>query len=402
MKKKIVLCGLIICIMCAQLGNLTLCAEEGAEMEGQLYARSAVLMDADSGRVLFGKEEDVVRPMASTTKIMTCILALESQKGDQIVAASANAAAQPKVRLGVKEQEQFYLRDLLYALMLESYNDSAVMIAEGISGTVEEFAGLMNQKAKDLGCESTYFVTPNGLDGSDENGTHSTTARDLALIMRYCISQSPCKEEFLEITRTKSYQFTDVEGSRNFSCNNHNAFLDMMDGALSGKTGFTADAGYCYVGALKDGGRTFIVALLACGWPNNKGYKWADTRKLMEYGIANYEYRNVWEDVKLPDIFVADGIEESDPYKAQTEIPLCAKGKEELYVLLRQDESVEVKTEIDDSLRAPVKAGEEAGRIRYLLEGEEIASYAVVTERDMDKKDLEWAVRWILRMMSLY
>lgn len=402
MKKKIVLCGLIICIMCARLGNLTLCAEEGAEMEGQLYARSAVLMDADSGRVLFGKEEDVVRPMASTTKIMTCILALESQKGDQIVAASANAAAQPKVRLGVKEQEQFYLRDLLYALMLESYNDSAVMIAEGISGTVEEFAGLMNQKAKDLGCESTYFVTPNGLDGSDENGTHSTTARDLALIMRYCISQSPCKEEFLEITRTKSYQFTDVEGSRNFSCNNHNAFLDMMDGALSGKTGFTADAGYCYVGALKDGGRTFIVALLACGWPNNKGYKWADTRKLMEYGIANYEYRNVWEDVKLPDIFVADGIEEGDPYKAQTEIPLCAKGKGELYVLLRQDESVEVKTEIDDSLQAPVKAGEEAGRIRYLLDGEEIASYAVVTERDMDKKDLEWAVRWILRMMSLY
>ncbi|MCI9024859.1 MAG: D-alanyl-D-alanine carboxypeptidase [Dorea sp.] len=402
MKKKIVLCGLIICIMCARLGNLTLCAEEGAEMEGQLYARSAVLMDADSGRVLFGKEEDVVRPMASTTKIMTCILALESQKGDQIVAASANAAAQPKVRLGVKEQEQFYLRDLLYALMLESYNDSAVMIAEGISGTVEEFAGLMNQKAKDLGCESTYFVTPNGLDGSDENGTHSTTARDLALIMRYCISQSPCKEEFLEITRTKSYQFTDVEGSRNFSCNNHNAFLDMMDGALSGKTGFTADAGYCYVGALKDGDRTFIVALLACGWPNNKGYKWADTRKLMEYGIANYEYRNVWEDVKLPDIFVADGIEEGDPYKAQTEIPLCAKGKEELYVLLRQDESVEVKTEIDDSLQAPVKAGEEAGRIRYLLDGEEIASYAVVTERDMDKKDLEWAVRWILRMMSLY
>lgn len=402
MKKKIVLCGLIICIMCARLGNLTLCAEEGAEIEGQLYARSAVLMDADSGRVLFGKEEDVVRPMASTTKIMTCILALESQKGDQIVAASANAAAQPKVRLGVKEQEQFYLRDLLYALMLESYNDSAVMIAEGISGTVEEFAGLMNQKAKDLGCESTYFVTPNGLDGSDENGTHSTTARDLALIMRYCISQSPCKEEFLEITRTKSYQFTDVEGSRNFSCNNHNAFLDMMDGALSGKTGFTADAGYCYVGALKDGDRTFIVALLACGWPNNKGYKWADTRKLMEYGIANYEYRNVWEDVKLPDIFVADGIEEGDPYKAQTEIPLCAKGKEELYVLLRQDESVEVKTEIDDSLQAPVKAGEEAGRIRYLLDGEEIASYAVVTERDMDKKDLEWAVRWILRMMSLY
>lgn len=401
MKKKIWLCSLIICIMCVRFGYLTLRAEGSGELEEQLYARSAVLMDADSGRVLFGKEEDVVRPMASTTKIMTCILALENMEPDQIVTASANAAAQPKVRLGVKEEEQFYLKDLLYALMLESYNDSAVVIAEGISGTVEEFAALMNQKAKELGCGHTHFVTPNGLDGSDENGTHSTTARDLALIMRYCIGTSPCREEFLEITQTKSYAFTDIEGVRNFSCNNHNVFLDMMDGALSGKTGFTADAGYCYVGALKSGDRTFIVALLACGWPNNKGYKWADTRKLMEYGITNYEYRNVWEDINLRDLSVEGGIEDDDPYKTRTEMPLRLEGKGELYVLLRQDESVEVRTELEDSLTAPVRAGEEVGRVRYLLDGEEIASYAVVTERNIDKKDLVWVIRWIMRMTSL-
>lgn len=366
-----------------------------------MYARSAVLMDADSGRVLFGKEEDVVRPMASTTKIMTCILALENMQENQIVTASAYAAGQPKVRLGVKNQEQFYLRDLLYALMLESYNDSAVVIAEGLCGTVEEFVDLMNQKAEKLGCEHTYFVTPNGLDGSDEKGTHSTTARELALVMRYCIMQSPCREQFLEITRTKSYQFTNVDKSRSFSCNNHNAFLDMMEGALSGKTGFTADAGYCYIGALERGGRTFIVALLACGWPNNKGYKWSDTRKLMEYGLANYEYRDVWKDIEFPDIEVEQGIKEEDPYADKAELSIHVKGKEELPVLLGQDETVEVQTEVKDSLTAPVKAGTEVGRIRYILEGKEIASYAIVAEKDIDKKELGWALRWVMGLILL-
>lgn len=136
----------------------------------QLYARSAVLMDADSGRVLFGKDEDVVRPMASTTKIMTCILALENMQEDQVTAASDHAASQPKVRLGVKGKEEFRIKDLLYSLMLESHNDSAVVIAEGIAGSVEAFAGMMNEKAEELGCSDTYFVTPNGLDGYDEGG----------------------------------------------------------------------------------------------------------------------------------------------------------------------------------------------------------------------------------------
>ena len=390
--------SLVFCLMLSRFVNITALAEENEEAPEQLYARSAVLMDADSGRVLFGKEEQEKRTMASTTKIMTCILALENQEEGQVVTASAYAAGRPKVKLGVKEQEQFYLRDLLYSLMLESHNDSAVVIAEGISGTVEEFAKLMNQKAGELGCQDTHFVTPNGLDDSDEGGIHATTARDLATIMRYCIKQSPCREEFLEITRTKNYQFSDVDGGRSFSCVNHNAFLDMMDGALTGKTGFTSDAGYCYVGALERDGRTFIVALLACGWPNNKSYKWTDTRKLMEYGIANYQYRDVWEDVVLPDVEVKNGVEEESPYETELHMPVCVEGKEEIPLLLRADEGVEIKTEVKDSLTAPVGKGDVVGSIRYILEGEEIASYQVVAGEDIRERDLNWALCWIVRL----
>ena len=196
----------------------------------ELYARSAVLMDADSGRVLFGKDTDVVRPMASTTKIMTCILALESlrEHPDQTIEVSDQAASQPKVHLGMQKGEVFYIKDLLYSLMLESHNDSAVAVAEGIAGSVEEFAKEMNAKAAEIGCKNTHFITPNGLDAEDEGGVHSTTAEDLAKIMRYCIMTSGEKETFLEVTRTKEYQFQDADRKRTFSCHNHNAFLDMM------------------------------------------------------------------------------------------------------------------------------------------------------------------------------
>ena len=215
--------------------------DEGKDM--QLYAQSAVLMDAGSGRILFEKNGRQVRPMASTTKIMTCILALEKGNLEDYVTVSARAASMPKVKLSMLPGESYRLKDLLYSLMLESHNDSAVAIAEHIGGSVEGFAAMMNEKAKELGCQDTYFVTPNGLDGSvtEKSGevkTHSTTACDLARIMTYCIMESPKREEFLNITRTESYSFpayqekNDVitEKGRVFSCQNHNAFLHMLCG----------------------------------------------------------------------------------------------------------------------------------------------------------------------------
>ncbi len=142
---------------------------------------------------------------------------------------------QPEVRLNLHEGEQYYLEDLLYSLMLKSHNDTAVAVAEHIGGSVEGFADMMNAKAKEIGCKDTYFITPNGLDASDAGGVHHTTAEDLARIMNYAISNPV----FLKITQTRDYSFSDLSGKRHFSLHNANAFLDMEEGVLSGKTGFT-------------------------------------------------------------------------------------------------------------------------------------------------------------------
>ena len=266
-----------LCFLFMLAGWTSVRAEEDAAFS--LHARSAVLMDGDSGRILYGKEPDTPLAMASTTKIMTCILALELGSGNQICTASANAAAQPQVKLGMREAEQFYLQDLLYSLMLESHNDTAVCIAESVAGSVEAFTGKMNEKAAGIGCRDTCFLTPNGLDAGEENGDwHHTTAADLAEILRYCITESPKAAAFLKVTQTVGYSFSNVEKTKDYDCVNHNAFLTMMDGALTGKTGFTAKAGYCYVGALQDEGRLYIVSLLACGWPGHKSWKWSDIR----------------------------------------------------------------------------------------------------------------------------
>ena len=370
-----------------------------AEMEDtELYARSACLMDADSGRVLYSKDGENQMPMASTTKIMTCILALELGHPDELVTASSYAASQPKVHMGVKEGEQFWLNDLLFALMLNSDNDAAVMIAEHIAGSVEAFAEKMNLKAREIGCEHTYFITPNGLDAEDEHGVNSTTAVDLARILRYCIMESPQKDMFLEITRMSSYTFWNNSHTKTYNCTNHNSFLKMMDGALTGKTGFTADAGYCYVGALQWEGKTLIVSLLACGWPNNKGYKWADTRKLMTYGLRNYNYRDVFERKKLGSIPVENGQYEGMKIgeTAMTPVDFGTDQSEiSLSLLLRQDENIRVNYQIPSKLKAPVKEGQQVGKVQYFLGNELLKEYPVYAQRQVDEIDYGWCLKQV-------
>lgn len=377
---------------------LVSCPVSAKEEVEQLYAQSAVLMDADNGRVLFEKNGSEKKPMASTTKIMTCILALEEGNLTDIVNVSEYAARQPKVHLGMKMDEKFYLRDLLYSLMLESHNDSAVAIAEHIGGSVQAFADRMNERAKEIGCKNTYFITPNGLDASDEMGEHSTTAEDLAKIMSYCISHSPQKEIFLAITQKATYCFMDVDCRRSFSCNNHNAFLTMMDGALSGKTGFTGKAGYCYVGALESEGRTFVVSLLGCGWPNHKGYKWTDTKKLMTYGIENYELKEAFSGKEnLPDLMVKEGIPENGELFAEAKVPVAVeklKGSP-VEVLLHQNETVESIVELEKEVEAPVKKHERLGTISYLLNGEVLQRYPVLAQKEVKRKDVRWVFQKI-------
>ena len=369
-----------------------------------LYALSACLMDADSGRVLFEKDGTTHRANASTTKILTLILTLERADPDDIVTVSGRAARQPEVRLGMHTGEQYRLEDLCYSLMLESHNDSAVAIAEHVGGSVEGFAALMNEKAQEIGCERSYFITPNGLDDSDDTDFHGTSAIDLARIMSYCILRSPLKGEFLNITRTAEYSFGDVSGKRHFSCYNHNAFLHMMEGVLSGKTGFTGDAGYCYVGALERDGRMFVVALLGCGWPNNKTYKWKDCQKLFSYGIDNYEYQTLRRENGVWNRQVDNGASDSgNPYETPV---VCLKEEphEPITMLLRSDETLVCEEKIKALLTAPIFRGENAGEVCYYLEGNdgtrELLYHADVYAADeIRAKNLTFYLRFLIRKL---
>ncbi len=407
---KAVAIALAIALFCCS--GTIIRAEEGnpeketLQEELQLYAQAAVLMDADSGRVLYGKNEDAVLPMASTTKIMTCILALEYGDPEQIAEVSAYAAGMPKVKLYVRQGEKFRLRDLLYSLMLESHNDSAVVVAEAVGGSVEKFAAMMNQKARDIGCFDTYFITPNGLDATvNETGkTHATTAADLAKIMAYCVTDSPKKEEFLEITRTLSYDFTDADGSRSFHCNNHNVFLGMMQEALSGKTGFTNNAGYCYVGAIKSEDRIFTVALLACGWPNNRSYKWSDMKKLAAYGMEHYHYQDIYEEKTFADIPVRGGIagEAGTPWDRAYVGVTMEKGVKSLSYLLSEEDQIEVKTRVETVLDAPVAAGEKVGEVSYYLNGELVKRYDLLAEKAVEEQSFLWILQYIVNLAIFF
>lgn len=401
--------------------------ETALPQEIMLYAQGAVLLDADSGRVLYGKNETTPMAMASTTKIMTCILVLENAKVDETVSVSAYAATMPKVKLYVKCGEHYTVRELLFSLMLESHNDAAAVLGEYIGGkllgetgeisehTGEEsraalhrFAQAMNEKAEEIGCEDTWFITPNGLDatetltlpdGSTLEKEHHTTAKDLARILRYCMKASPQRDLFLEITGTQDYCFT--ENGRSFQCHNHNAFLQMMDGAFTGKTGFTNKAGYCYVGALKRDGKCLIVALLACGWPNHKNYKWSDSRELFSYGLENYTYRYFEEEpfsgreqllVPIPVLWA-----KNDALTEEVLLPVEpdpeAEGVEGL--LMRPDENVEILYRKEQYLTAPVEAGEYVGEISYLVDGRVWHRERLIAAKDVEAIDLLWCGRQI-------
>lgn len=368
----------IFCTLFILIQNPAAAAETGQQEEKEklsLNARAAVLMDADSGRILYGKNETMAFPMASTTKIMTLIVALEHNEPDQIVMASAGASAMPEVRLGVHEGERYRMEDLYYAMMLESFNDAAMMIAEGTVGSVENFAELMNEKAISLGCTQTYFITPNGLDAADEKGVHSSTAEDMAKIMRYAIDN----EDFLKITQTADYSFTDCDRKRSFEVHNKNVLLTMMDGVLSGKTGYTADAGYCYVCAVKKDDRTFIAALLGSGWPPHKGYKWSDVQTLLDYGDKNYRYQTIDISKGVPDrqVHVMNGEQDFATVRAK---------QTNYRFLLSSEDKVHVESVLPGQLEAPVEAGQSVGSIRIFVNGDLTAENDYVTINKIDAR----------------
>lgn len=373
--------------------------------DNSLYSKACALTDGDSGRLLYGKSEDTELPNASTTKIMTCILALELCETDEVVTFSANAAAQPKVHLGAAEGEQFYLGDLLYGLMLESYNDCAWAIAEHAAGTVEKFAEIMNEKAVGLGCKNTHFVTPNGLDDEDGDGEHHTTAYDLCLIMSYCAWDSNMSEKFLEITQTKNYSFTSLEGNA-YSVSNANSFLDMMDGVLTGKTGYTSKAGYCYVAAYEDGGRRYCIALLACGWPTNKTWRWSDAKALFSYGLDNYKlYRTAPDALKIEPVEVGGGYENPslDEWGTKGRLRLAIDTEEtEITFLKAEWETASVEKNITKPLQLPIEKGDVVGTVSYGIDGEELYTYDIVAGNTFYRWDFTSFLKAVINSFICY
>lgn len=376
--------------------------------DNDLYALAACLMDADSGRVLYGKNVDEVRAMASTTKIMTLIIALEYGNAEDTVTISPYAASMPDVQLNVRAGEQYRLGDLCYAMMLESYNDIAAAIAEHIGMAyadidindtekrsiddsrkcVSAFAGLMNDKARELGCENTYFITPNGLDAEDENGKHSTTARELALIASYAVK----KDDFNAITGTKQYSFGEINGKRSCNVYNKDAFLNQMSGAFGIKTGFTGNAGYCFVGALKSDGRTFISVVLGSGWPSARTYKWKDTRKLMEYGINNFFEQKIFTTVEeYKSVEVTDGIGDS----------VGTRIEGELSMLISSSDEVKVVYELEDSVKAPVYENDELGKAIVYVNGERIALFPITASGDVKQVSFNWFLKELMKAFCL-
>lgn len=351
-----------------------------AEIDG-LYAKYALLMDSDNGRVLYEKDGYSKAPMASTTKIMTLIVTLENANLDDIVEVSDYAASMPDVQLNIRSGEQYRLKDLLYSLMLESHNDSAVAIAEHVGGNVEGFAALMNEKAESLGAYNTHFVTPNGLDHED----HYTTAYDLALIASYAIKIP----EFCEIVGTPSYTFHEQTTGRTFTVNNKDRFLTSYPGAIGIKTGFTGNAGYCFVGAVDRDGKHLVSVVLASGWPPHKMYKWQDTVKLMDYGINNYNLK----EVLLPETEF-DKIEVTDSIEGGT---ITAYAKDSVTLLLSDDEEISYDIKLPAKLKAPVKKDDTVGNVTICIDGVEYKVVLLYAKEGKRLRTFSYVLKQILK-----
>jgi D-alanyl-D-alanine carboxypeptidase len=238
-------------------------------------------MDAATGEFLFEREPDVELPPASTTKVVTALVVLESGRPlSETLTVSKTATRVPSSKLYLRPGQKMSIRDLLYGLLLTSANDAGMVLAEGIGGSVEHFAEMMTKKAHDIGATNSHFVNPHGLTAEG----HYSTVRDLALIFKYAL-KNPV---FREIVSTKASAVNSVPAGRNakprpMMVRSHNRMLWNFSGALGGKTGYTLAAQKCFVGAAARNGATVIIAMLG------SRDLWGDSTKLLGYGLENYE-----------------------------------------------------------------------------------------------------------------
>lgn len=246
----------------------------------EINSKSAIILDRTTKSILYGKNENNIRKMASTTKIMTALVVIENSNLYDTVTISKHAANTGGSTLGIKEGDKITVCDLLYGLLLKSGNDTAVALAEYVSGNTENFAKLMNAKAKELNLENTHFVTPHGLD----NDNHYTTAYELAILTDYALNN----QTFSNFVGTKSYTVTINDYPK--TINNTNELLGNLDGIYGVKTGFTNGANRCLVTACKRNNLDIICVVLGA---DTKKFRTQDSIRLIEYTYNTYQMIDV-------------------------------------------------------------------------------------------------------------
>lgn len=399
MRKRIYVITMLVFILALQ------CFAPDRALASDYYGETVALIDGSSGRLLFGKEEKLAHSNASTTKLLTCILTLEHMSENQLATISQNAQCQPEVRMGIKEGEHYRLEELLYGLMLESYNDCAVAIAEAIGESEAGFAVMMNDKLKEIGCEDTYFITANGLDAEDKFGSHHSTAYDLCQIMRYCAFSSVKKDEFLQIVQAKEHTVISEEG-RSFVCVNHNQFMLEESCVIAGKTGFTNAAGYCYVFAAEtQRGEKYCGATLGSGWPPHKSFKWKDARRLLKYGQENFESRSIVLSPGNPQIRCRNVWKKGKLFSQRDKATLVKCNivleHNELKLLLGKDDCITQELIINQREFGQVCKGEEVGKYVIRLNDKPIMEAKICTIEETKRWNLKLYLRSFFEEMRM-
>lgn len=367
---------LLLCCAVISLLNGNARAEGSADVESS--AKAAVLIERNTGMVLLKHNDNQALPMASTTKVMTALMALERGNMDDVVTVGRNAYGVPGTSIYLSEGERITLRDLLYGLMLASGNDAAVAIAEHIGGDVPTFCQMMTQRAAELGCESTVFINPNGLPAQG----HQTTAYDLAMIAREAMTH----DLFREIVSTRRASIPWEGRSYHRILNNKNRLLSDYEGATGIKTGYTKAAGRCLVFGAKRDGLEVIGVVLNCG-------DWFDeATRLMDLGFARYEYFLAFEPGDSVRVLpVTDGTQET----------VCIRTERELGAPVLKGEIPALEYDIPETLPAGLQQGDIIGEARMMLDGRTLASTPLVLSETLNTRDYGYELERFVRLWPL-
>ena len=336
---------------------------EGRSARLNLSARAATLYVPEIDKFIYSNNSDQRLPMASTTKIMTALIALEECEGDEVIVIDDESVGIEGSSAYLRAGDELTMEELTYALLLQSANDAAVAIARHIGGSIEAFADIMNERAQDLGLSDTHFENPHGLDSSE----HYTTAHDLAKIAAVAL-ENP---KFKEIASTYKKSFVTEERSRTYV--NHNKLLNMYDGCVGVKTGFTKKSGRCLVGAAERDGLTLISVTLDA--PSD----WADHKNMLDYGYERLEKISFAEPSEYEyEIPVIDGVSDS----------VLVKNEEPASLIREKGESdFESHVKLSRFVVAPVREGDILGEVIFTIDGKECARVNLLAAENVRKKE---------------